>query len=319
MQTTRSLTLDGYRFWVVTVAFALFASTFLFPADKTDKTQTPTNTLAGVRQSGTLRLGYYADAGPFSYRDETGKPAGYAISLCQQIANDLKIEMGVPNLDVEFVLVTGTDRFDAITQGRVDLLCGPSVETFARRKEVSFSMPIFPAGLAALVRADAPAQLRDVLSGHEPPYRPLWRASMGLALEHRTFSAVTNTTALNWLTSKRDQFKIDAKIVPVESHDQGVQRVLDRTSDVLFGERSILLDAKKRNPAGNDLVVLDREFTYEPLSFALARGDEDLRLLVDQSLNRLSRSGETQKLYRRFFGEPDEDALTFFRLNTVAD
>jgi putrescine:ornithine antiporter len=142
---------------------------------------------------------------------------------------------------------------------------------------------------------------------------------MGLALQHRTFSAVTNTTALNWLTSKRDQFKIDAKIVPVESHDQGVQRVLNRTSDVLFGERSILLDAKKRNPAGDSLVVLDRLFTYEPLAFALARGNEDLRLLVDQSLSRLSRSGETQNLYRRFFGEPDENALTFFRLNTIAD
>ncbi|HEV2732684.1 MAG TPA: amino acid ABC transporter substrate-binding protein [Terriglobales bacterium] len=316
MQTTRSLTLDGYRFWGMTVAFILFAPAFLFSADET---QTPSDTLARVRQTGTLKLGYYADAGPFSYRDETGKPAGYAISLCQQIANDLKTEMGVPNLDVEFVLVTGTDRFDAITQGRVDLLCGPSVETFARRKEVSFSIPIFPAGLAALVRTDAPAQIREVLASHPPPYRPLWRASIGLALQHRTFSAVTNTTALNWLTSKRDEFKIDARIVPVESHDQGVQRVLNRTSDVLFGERSILLDAKKRNAAGQDLVVLDRLFTYEPLSFALARGNEDLRLLVDQSLSRLSRSGETQNHYRRFFGEPDENALTFFRLNTVAD
>jgi ABC-type amino acid transport substrate-binding protein len=316
MRTTRSLTLERYRFWLLTVAFALFASTFLFSADET---QTPTSTLARVRQTGTLKLGYYADAGPFSYRDETGKAAGYAISLCQQIANDLKTAMGVANLDVEFVLVTGADRYDAITQGRVDLLCGPSVETFARRKEVSFSIPIFPAGLAALIRKDAPAQIREVLTGHEAPYRPLWRASIGLALLHRTFSAVTNTTALTWLNSKRDQFKIDAKIVPVESHDQGVQRVLNGTSDVLFGERSILLEEKKRNRAGDDLVVLDRLFTYEPFSFALARDDEDLRLLVDQSLSRLSRSGETQNLYKRFFGEPDDSVLTFFRLNTLPD
>jgi ABC-type amino acid transport substrate-binding protein len=316
MQITRSFTLDKYRFWIVTLALTMIPPVFLLSADNA---QAPTDTLARVRQTGTLKLGYYADAGPFSYRDETGKPAGYAISLCQQVANDLKAEMGVPNLDVEFVLVTGADRFDAIKQGRVDLICGPSVETFARRREVSFSIPIFPAGLAALVRTDAPAQIREVLEGHEPPYRPLWRASIGLALQHRTFSAVSNTTALNWLTSKRDQFKIDARIIPVESHDQGVQRVLDRTSDVLFGERSILLDAKKRNPAGQDLLVLDRLFTYEPLSLALARGNDDLRLLVDQSLSKLSRSGETQNLYRRYFGELDENALMFFRLNTVAD
>ena len=308
--------LDGCRLWMATVALALFAPAFVLSADKV---QTPADTLARVRQTGTFRLGYYADAGPFSYQDETGKPAGYAVSLCQEIAKDLKNEIGAPNLDVEFVLVTGADRFDAVRQGKVDLLCGPSVETFARRKQVSFSIPIFPAGLAALVRADAPTQIRDVLSGREPPYRPLWRASIGLALQNRTFSAVTNTTSLNWLTSKLDEFKIDAKIVPVESHDQGVQRVINRSSDVLFGERSILLDAKKRNPAGRDLIVLDRLFTYEPLAFALALGNEDLRLLVDKSLSTLSRSGETQSLYKRFFGEPDENALTFFRLNTIAD
>ena len=302
--------------WLASVAFALFAASFLLSADKI---RAPADTLARVRQTGTFRLGYYADAGPFSYQDAGGKPAGYAISLCQQIANDLKNEIGLPNLDVEFVLVTGADRFDAVRQGKVDLLCGPSIETFTRRKQVSFSIPIFPAGLAALVRADAPAQIRDVLSGREPPYRPLWRGSIGLALQNRTFSAVTSTTALNWLSSKLDEFKIDAKIVPVESHDQGVQRVLNRSSDVLFGERSILLDAKKRNPAGRDLIVLDRLFTYEPLAFALALGNEDLRLLVDKSLSSLSRSGETQNLYKRFFGEPDENALTFFRLNTIAD
>ncbi len=253
--------LDGCRLWIATLGLALFAPAFLMSADKT---QAPADTLARVRQTGTFRLGYYADAGPFSYQDETGKPAGY-------------------------------------------------------RSQVSFSIPIFPAGLAALVRADAPAQIRDVLSEHEPPYRPLWRGSIGLTLQNRTFSAVTNTTALNWLTGKLDEFKIDAKVAPVESHDQGVQRVLNRSSDVLFGERSILLDAKKRNPAGGDLIVLDRLFTYEPLALALARGSEDLRLLVDKSLSSLSRSGETQNLYKRFFGEPDENALTFFRMNTIAD
>src|SRR6185312_16826357 len=131
-----------------------------------------------------------------------------------------KNEIGAPNLDVEFVLVTGADRFDAVRQGKVDLLCGPTVETFARREQVSFSIPIFPGGLGALIRADAPAQIRDVLSSHEPPYRPLWRGSIGLALRNRTFSAVSGTTTLQWLNGKLDEFKIDAKIVPVESQGE---------------------------------------------------------------------------------------------------
>ena len=316
MQLTRLLKLGGYRSGMATIAFALLAPTLLPSADKV---QASPDTLARVRQTNTLRLGYYADAGPFSYQDEAGKPAGYVVELCQEIAKDFKAELGLPTLPIEFVLVTGSDRFEAVGQGKVDLLCGPSVETLARRKEMSYSIPIFPAGLGALMRADGPAQVREILSGHEPPYRPLWRASIGLGLQKRTFSAVTNTTGLSWLTGKLGEFKIDAKVVPVASHDEGVQRVLNRTSDVLFGERSILLDAKKRNASGADLVVLDRLFTYEPFALALARDDDDFRLLVDESLGRLTRSGQIQSLYKRFFGEPDESTLTFFRLSAVPE
>jgi len=316
MKLTRSLKLGGYLSEIAAIAFALLAPTLLLSADKV---QASPDTLARVRQTGTFRLGFYADAGPFSYQDESGKPAGYVVELCQGIAKDFKAELGLPTLAVEFVLVTGADRFDAVRQGKVDLLCGPSVETIARRKDISYSTPIFPAGLGALMRADGPAQVREILSGHEPPYRPLWRGSIGLGLQKRTFSAVTNTTGLSWLNGKLDEFKIDAKIVPVESHDEGVQRVLNRTCDVLFGERSILLDTKKRNPSAGDLIVLDRLFTYEPFALALARDDEDLRLLVDRSLSRLTRSGQTQSLYKRFFGEPDEGTLTFFRLSAVPE
>src|SRR6266576_4813196 len=300
MQPTRFFRLDGYRSGIAALALVLFATLPLL-LDAAN-TQMSNEVLARVRQTGTFRVGYYSDAGPFSYQDEKGNPAGYAVALCQEIANDLKAHLGLSSLKVEFVLVTGEDRFDAVTQGRVDLLCGPSVETVARRKQVSFSIPIFLGGLGALMRADAPAQLREILSGGEPPYRPQWRASIGLALHKRTFSAVTNTTSLSWLTGKLDEFKLDAKVVPVESHAAGVQRVLNRSSDVLFGERSILLNERKRNPSACDLSVLDRFFTYAPMAFALGRSDEDFRLLVDQSLSRLSRSGATQALYKQFFG-----------------
>jgi ABC-type amino acid transport substrate-binding protein len=314
MFVTRLLNLSGYLFLIAALGLGLIMPSFLLHAAET---QSPAKTLARVRQLGTLRLGYYADARPFSYEDEAGKPAGYAIALCQEITNDLKTELSLPSLAVEFVQVTVDDRYESLQQGKIDLLCGPSVETLDRRKEISFSIPIFPGGVGALLRADAPAQIRDAIAGREPPYRPLWRASLAMGLQKRTFSAVRGTTTMNWLAGKLDEFKLDAKIVPVESNGAGVQHVLDRKSDVLFGERSVLLDAKQRSPSGRDLIVSERLFTYEPLALALARDDDALRLLVDRSLSRLSQSGQIQALYKRFFGEPDESTLTFFRITAV--
>jgi ABC-type amino acid transport substrate-binding protein len=316
MQRTRLLNLGGYRFAIVILAFALLAPASLLQAQAVPSSA---DTLTRVRQAGALKLGYYGSARPFSYQDEGGKPAGYAVALCQEIAKDLKAELGLPNLAIAFVSVTGVDRYDVLQQGQVDLLCAPSVETLARRKEVSFSIPVYPAGVGALMRSDAPAALRDVLAGGEAPFRPQWRATVAQALQKRTYSAVTGTTVLTWLTAKKDEFKINAGIVPVESDDAGVQRVLDRTSDVLFGERAILQNAAKRNPSAGDLIVLDRIFTYEPIALAVTRGDENFRLLVDRTLSRLYRSGAVLSIYREFFGEPGEIMQTFFRLSAVPE
>jgi len=316
MRFTRALTPRGQRFWTATLAIALFA-----PALRLLAVAEPVSagTLDRIRENGKLRLGFYTDARPFSYRDETGKAAGFTVALGESIAKDVKTALGLPGLAVEFVAVTRAERLDAVQQGEVELLCGPAAATLASRQAVAFSIPVFPHGIGALLRADAPAQLREVLADRKAPYRPQWRASMGQALQKRTFSAVARTPAESWLADKLDELKIVAKLVPVESFDAGVRRVLERSTDVLFGDRAILLEAAKRSQSAGDLIVLERLFTYEPLALALERGDDDFRLRVDRSLSRLYRSGAIQSLYGQFFGAPDVNTLMFYRLSAVPE
>jgi polar amino acid transport system substrate-binding protein len=57
-------------------------------------------------------------------------------------------------------------------------------------------------------------------------------------------------------------------------------------------------------------------FTFE---LALGRGDDDFRLAVDRALSRIYRSGEIGGLCTDVFGEPDENALAFFRWNALPD
>ena len=68
-----------------------------------------------------------------------------------------------------------------------------------------------------------------------------------------------------------------------------------------------------------DLVILDRLFTHEPLALALARGDEDFRLLVDRSLSQLYASDGFGELYTRWFGEFDDKSRTYFIWNTPGE
>jgi len=138
------------------------------------------------------------------------------------------------------------------------------------------------------------------------------------SIEKQVFSVVAGSTTETWLAGRLDKFKLTAKVVPVDGYDAGIRRVLDRSSNVFFGDRSILLDAAKRRSPG-ELLVLERQFTSEPLALALERGDEEFRLLVDRTLSHLFGSDGLHGLYVKWFGERDESAIMFFRLSTLPE
>ena len=277
------------------------------------------DTLGRIRDSGKLRLGHRAEARPFSYLDESGKAAGYSVALCEKVADAVKAELGLGQLAVEYVKVETEDRFDAVETGSIDLLCGAATVTLERRKKVAFSLPIFPSGTSALVRADAPPRFRELLEGRVPPFRPTWRASMAEILDKRVMSAEKGTTAAAWLVKRRAQLEVNSELVEVASYQEGIQRVLLRTSDAFFADRAVLLEKLAHTASAGDMVVLDRQFTYEPIALVSARGDEDFRLLVDRTLSGLYRTGQILDIYERYFGTPDENAKTFFRLATIPE
>jgi ABC-type amino acid transport substrate-binding protein len=269
-----------------------------------------------IKAAGKVVLGYREGAAPFSYKNDQGQPAGYTIDICQVVADDLKVALGVSDLPVEWMPVPIENGFTPVQEGKIDLLCG-AAETLSRRKEVSFSIPIFRGGTGVAVRADSPIQLRKVLNGE--PTGPVWRGSPARLLDKKTFAVVKGTTSEDLLKNTLTRLQITAYIAEVESYQAGVAAILDRSADVLVGDRSILVEASQSSPQPDDLVVIDRTFDSEPVAFPLDRNDADFRLAVDQSLSKLYRSDRFRDIYRKWFGDPDEATETFFRNAALPD
>jgi polar amino acid transport system substrate-binding protein len=264
-----------------------------------------------VKRSGEIRLGYGSDDRPFSYRDDAGKPAGFAIDLCTRVAEAL-------NAKPVFVPVARAERADAIAQGKIQLLCDPTVPTIESRARVSYPIPVFASGAVAAVRASSAQRLKDILSGVRPPNEPNWRANADQYLRRTTFSFVTHTHTEDQVRSRMEELRLQVKTLPVESYADGLKSLRDGRSDVLFGDRAVLLDAVKRG-GGSDVQVLDRLFTFEPLALALPRNDDDFRLAVDGALSRVYHSEGFRSLYTKWFGPPNERALMFFGLAALPD
>jgi ABC-type amino acid transport substrate-binding protein len=276
-------------------------------------------TLERVKASGSLKLGYRTDARPFSFKDASGNPAGYSVDLCQAVGDAVKGKAGVADLKVEWVPVSVDNQLRAVQQHEVDILCAAATVTLSRREQVDFSLPIFPGGVGVVVRTDAPKRLRNILNGEAAQYTPVWRAVALNILREQVFTAVPGTTAEQWVKDRGQEFQVQFALTPASSYEAGIQAVLDRKASAFFAERAILLDAVKSNKSAKDLVVLDRQYTYERLALPIQYGDDDFRLLVDRALSKEFASAGYQGTYAKWFGKPNEKSEVFFRWNALPE
>ena len=272
-----------------------------------------------VEPGGKLVVGYFGDARPFSFENESGKPVGYAVELCEKVIEQAKAEVGLTAERVSWLRVTAENRLALLKEGKVKILCGEPV-TLSARKDVSFSIPIFQGGIGALVRADAQPALVKALSERPAPSGPIWRGTpTENLLQTQTAAVVGNTPTEKLLGERLKTLNLTARVSPVKTYSEGVQAVLDRKANVFFADRSILLDATKRHPSFADLKVVDRRMSVAPVAIALPRNAEDARLAVDRALSHIYATAAFRESYVKWFGEPDADTVTFFRLSVLPD
>jgi polar amino acid transport system substrate-binding protein len=271
------------------------------------------NTLERVRSSNTLTLGYLPDFAPFSVK-VGDKVQGYAIGLCEKIADKIKAELGLPELQVSYQPVTVADEVSAVSSGKVDLLCTPTPPTLERRKTVSYSVPIYTAGLSAVVHQDAPATLLDVLNGKVAHTGPTWRATVNRGLANQTYVTTAGGVTEAWIRQQMRLLGVVATLITVDTTSEGLELIAKGKADAMFSERMMLRNLlDSRYPTGN-LVLLERIFEYAPTAMAVSRDDEDFRLLVDTTLSEMYRSGEIEQAYDKYLEGASETTKKLFKV-----
>ncbi|MFO1160483.1 MAG: amino acid ABC transporter substrate-binding protein [Reyranellaceae bacterium] len=243
-------------------------------------------TIEDLRASKTLRLAYDPDGPPFSYivpgSPPNAEPQGYSLELCRAIADKLKEQLKIPDLKVAYVPVNSSNRFEAITGNKADLLCEGATVTLSRRKIVDFSLPIFIDGASFVIRPDGP---RDVkfLAGKKVGVLP------GTTTEQELRRALTGT-------------HINAEIVLVKANREGLEAVEKGEVAAYFADRATLQFLMKKEKAAANLLMAETYLSIEPIALALRHGDSDFRLAVDTALSHIYRWGEITGIFKFAFG-----------------
>ena len=276
-------------------------------------------TLDRIKESGKLNLGY-GESRPFSYKDDSGKPAGFGVALCGKVADALKAQLGLSSLSINYLpMADKNEGLQAVADGKIDMLCDATVPTLAARKRVSFSIPVFAGGVGAVVRADASTRLKDVLSGRIPPTSANWRGNADVLLRESTLAAVPGSRAEKRSRGARKRIEIGPQNHSRSTTSRPACRgCLTAAQTPFSANERILLDFVNRS-GSRDLQVLDRYYTQETLAFAVARDDTDFRLGVDAALSQLFHSGGVSEVYAQSFGPISASAATFYDLVAVEE
>ena len=274
---------------------------------------TSANTLERVRSSHTLTLGFRPDLAPFSVVDGD-QARGYAIDLCLMVADKLKSELGLPDLQVRYQSVTVAAEVNAVSSGKVDILCTPTPPTLERRKMVSYSIPVYTAGLSVVVRNDAGEPLLNALNGQVVHDGPTWRATVNRGLANQTYATVEGGVTEEWIRQQMRLLGVVASLVTVTDNDEGTKLVIDGKADAFFSERMLLKSEMAKQGEASKLILLDRIFEYLPVAMMVERNDEDFRLLVDTALSEAYRSGAIERAYDKYLGGADDILKKLFKV-----
>jgi len=116
----------------------IMAALGLFAGITTTTAQTP-DTIAQIKQRGTVVVGVKNDYKPWGFLDPSGKIVGMEIDLVDEIAKKLGVK-------AELIPVTAANRMEFLNQGRIDLVIATLGDTEPRRKVIGMIEPNYFAG-----------------------------------------------------------------------------------------------------------------------------------------------------------------------------
>ena len=240
-------------------------------------------TLARIKQTGTVRLGYRDASIPFSYLDRSGRPIGYSIDICNAIVEEIGRTLDREDLKVDFVKVTSETRLQAIVDGAIDLECGSTTNNADRQKQISFTNTHFLTASRFVSKKSSKVNSIDDLKG-------------------KSVVSTSGTTNIKQLTEANAARNLGANIIPAKDHaeaflmvetDRAVAFVMD---DILLAS----LVAGSKEP-GAYVISKDAFSKPEPYGIMLRKDDPAFKKVVDGATAALYQSGEGQKLYDKWF------------------
>ena len=232
---------------------------------------TPVSTLDTIIARGSMKCGVKESQYGMGYLDAgTGVRSGLDISYCRGVAAALGLN---PDTDVEYIPASGSDRFDKLASGTIDVLIRTTTWTTSRDADLNadFAGMNFFDGQGILVRDDA----------YDSAVLGTSAANLNGANICVGIGTTTEGNMVDWFSSRG----IDFVSVPVADAAEATAKFIDGSCDAFTGDMSAMVAKKWQldgddSMGGVDIWIASELMSKEPLGAATRDMDSDFKDVV---------------------------------------
>lgn len=232
------------------------------------------STLNAIITKGELRVGMEPGYMPFEMKDKKGNIIGFDVDMARDIAKKMGVKL-------KLVPTAWDGIIPALLTNKFDILMSGMTITQKRNLKVNFANPYISVGQTMLI----PNKLAD-------------KIKTASDLDKPEYTVVTKLGVTGEIAARK-MFK-HAKIRTFETEADAAQEVLNGKADGFIYDKPYNAIFMAQKGKGK-LTHLDNDLTFEPLGWAIRKGDPDFLNWLDNYLNQVQNDGTYDKIYGKWF------------------
>jgi len=236
------------------------------------------STLEQILKQGELRVGFEAGYMPFEMTDKKGEFVGFDIDVAKEMAKAMGVKFVPANTAWDGIIPSLiTKKFDIIMSGMT--------VTQERNLKVNFAEPYIIVGQTILLHKKHEGVVKSYKDLNDPKY--VVTSKLGTTGEQATKRNIPKCTYKSFETETEAALEV--------VNGKADAYVYDKPNCVVFMAEQ-----------GTDkLIFLDEPFTYEPLAWAVNKGDPDFLNWLNNFLSQIKNDGRYDVIYNKWIKSTD--------------
>ncbi len=237
------------------------------------------DTLAKARASNLITMGVRESSAPLSYLLGDSKYVGYHVALCERILSSL-----LPNVRIQYQPVTSQNRIPLVQNGTVDIECGSTSNTAARKQQVAFALTTYITEARFAVKTVSGIDRAEQLRG-------------------KTIVTTTGTTLVQRLR-KLERQGLTFNLLYGKDHSDSFLALESGRADAFAMDDNTLAGNIANSKTPKEYRIVGDPLGVEPIAIMLRKDDPAFKAAVDGEIRKLMANGELERLYDKWFMQP---------------